>query len=215
MLGIAAAAALLVGCSMIVGQGIAALAGHPGWAWWSPGAGCCLLLAVGGLLIRAPGHGVTVAVVIAAVTAAALLSGVVRAALWAALPESVLVTALSLLAALIPFAVSGRTGIIGAGIDNDMSAHLTTAWWLQHRLGTPGVGAVGGALPDVGYPLGPHGLADALSLALHISLVHAFDAVIVVSAPLIALVSLGALPSLGRTVRVLVAALVALSYLTV
>ncbi|MEA2493116.1 MAG: hypothetical protein QOJ29_1027 [Thermoleophilaceae bacterium] len=215
MLGIAAAAAVTVGASAIVGQGVARLSGRRRWVWWAPGVGCCLLLALAGLLIRAPGRASTVLIVSAVVTLAPLLSRDVRTALAEALPDGLPVAAITLLATLLPFAVSGRSGILGSGVNNDMSAHLTTAWWLEHKLGGAGVGAVGGALPDVGYPLGPHGLADALALASHISLVHAFDSVIVVAAPLIALVSLGALQPLRRSVRIAAAVFVAVSYLTV
>lgn len=213
MLGIALAAAVTVGCSVIVGQGVAAVAGHTRWAWWAPGVGCCLLLALADLLVRTPGRATAVVVGVAIVTAAGLLSRAVRSAVVEALPDAVPVAAITLLATLLPFVVSGRTGILGAGINNDMSAHLTTAWWLEHKLGSPGIGAIGGALPDVGYPLGPHGFAAGLSLALHTSLVHAFDAVVIVAAPLTALVALGALRALARGPRVVASVLVGLCYL--
>src|SRR4051812_2467962 len=164
MLGIALAAAVMIGCSAIVGQAVAVVAGHPRWAWWAPGVGCCLLLALADLLIRTPGRATAVVVAVAILTAAGPISRALPGAVLEALPEAVPVAAITLLATLLPFAVSGRAGILGVGINNDMSAHLTTAWWLEHKLGSPGVGAIGGALPDVGYPLGPHGFAAALSL---------------------------------------------------
>lgn len=213
MLGIALAALIVVGCSVVIGQGVAALAGRTDWAWWAPGVGACAVLGVAGVLIRAPGRGSTVVIAIAVLTVAALASRAVRAGLAQALPDGLPVAVVTLAATLLPFAVSGRTGVLGAGVNNDMSAHLTTAWWLEHKIGSPGIGAIGGALPDVGYPLGPHGLADALSLALHISLVHAFNAVILASAPLTALVALGALRSVPRVPRLIAAALVGLCYL--
>jgi hypothetical protein len=210
----ALAAAVLVVSAAAIGQGVAVLAGAREWVWWAPGAGLCVMVSVAGLLIHAPGDAATVAATLAVLTVAALGFRVVRTALVAALPDAVPAALITLAAVLLPFAVSGRTGILGVGQNNDMSAHLTTAWWLQHRLGSPGIGAVGGALPDVGYPLGPHALAAALSLG-HISLVHAFNAVIVVAAPLTALVALGALKEVRRPARIAAAALVGLCYLAV
>lgn len=215
MLAIATAAALVVACSAIVGQGVAVLAGHGDRAWWAAGVGCCLLLAVAGVLIRAPGRGLTVVVACGVLTVAPLFSRAVRTALSQMLPDGLIVAGAALLATLLPFAVSGRAGIIGVGVNNDMSAHLTTAWWLEHRVGPKGTGAIGGALPDVGYPVGPHALADAVARVLHISLVHSFDAVIIVSAPILALVALGALGRLARPARLAAATLVGLCYLTV
>jgi hypothetical protein len=208
----ALATVVIVACAAAIGQLVAVLAGRREWVWWAPGVGCAAILAVAGLLIRAPGHAATVAAAIVVLTLLALASPAVRSALVAAIPEGLPVTLVTVGAALLPYAVSGRSGIPGAGDNNDMSAHLTTAWWLQHRIGTDGIGAVGGALTDVGYPLGPHGLAAALSLG-HISLVHTFNAVILVSAPLTALVALGALPPGRRLVRLAAAALVGLCYL--
>lgn len=212
MLGIAAAVAALVGCSVIVGQGVARLARHPGPAWWAPGVGACLLLSLGGLLIRAPGRGLTVVAACGAVTAVSLISRDVRAACRRLVPDGLPVAVVSSALALLPFLVSGRAGILGVGVNNDMTAHLTAAWWLEHHVGPAGVGALGGALPFVGYPLGPHALADALVRVFHISLVHAFDAVMLAAVPLIALVALGALREVRRPLRLAAAVLVGISY---
>jgi hypothetical protein len=208
----ALATVVVVACAAAIGQWIAVLAGRQEWVWWAPGVGCAAILAVAGLLIRAPGHAVTVALALIALTLLALASKAVRTALVAALPEGLPLTLITVAAGLLPYAVSGRTGVPGVGDNNDMSAHLTTAWWLQHRMGSDGIGAVGGALTDVGYPLGPHGLAAALSLG-HVSLVHAFNAVILLPAPLTALAALGALPPGRRLVRLAAAVLVGLCYL--
>lgn len=213
MLGVAAGVALFVGCSVIVGQGVARLARYPGPAWWAPGVGACLLLALGGLLIRAPGRGLTVVAACAVATVLALLSRDVRAAVWRLVPDGLPVALGGGALAMLPFAVSGRVGLIGVGINNDMSAHLTTAWWLEHRVGPQGVGALGGGLPDSGYPLGPHAIADALVRVFHGSLVHAFDAVILAPVPLVGLVALGALSGLRRPLRIAAALLVSVAYL--
>lgn len=208
----ALATVVVVACAAAIGQWLAVLAGRRDWVWWAPGVGCAAILAVAGLLIRAPGHAATVAAAIVVLTVVSLASSAVRSALVTAIPEGVPVTLVTVAATLLPFAVSGRSGIPGVGDNNDMSAHLTTAWWLQHRFGSDGIGAVGGALTDVGYPLGPHGLAAALSLG-HVSLEHTFNAVILMSAPLTALAALAALPPGRRLVRLAAAGLVGVCYL--
>ena len=48
----------------------------------------------------------------------------------------------------IPFAVSGRWGLLGVGFNNDLGLHLAWAEWLRSGFGPA---------PDAGYPLGPHG----------------------------------------------------------
>ena len=52
----------------------------------------------------------------------------------------------------IPFAVSGRWGLLGVGFNNDLGLHLAWAEWLRSGPGP---------VPEAGYPLGPHGLAVA------------------------------------------------------
>ena len=59
------------------------------------------------------------------------------------------------LAASIPFFVEGRFGILGTGLNPDMSQHLFAADRLAH--------GDGGRLISQGYPLGPHALVVAAS----------------------------------------------------
>ena len=65
----------------------------------------------------------------------------------------------------IPFAVSGRWGMLGVGFNNDLGLHLAWAEWLRSGLGPA---------PEAGYPLGPHALADAVASFPGISLGQAF-----------------------------------------
>jgi hypothetical protein len=212
VLTILLAAVLIIGCSAIVGQGLCAAAGRDEWAWWAPGVGFAAVLTLGGILINAPGHSKTTALGIAAATLGALAVPRVRSALATALPDGLPVAAITLLASLLPFLVSGRAGIIGASINNDTGAHLATAWWLEHHQGPVPVGALGGPLALVGYPVGPHGLADALSQNV-VSLVRTFDAVIIAVGPLTALVALGAVQRAPRFARWAAATLVGLCYM--
>ena len=213
MLGIALSALVLVVCSAVVGQGIAALGDRRDWVWWAPGVGFAALLTIAGVLVRVPGHAATVAAGTAAATVAALGVRSVRRALLTALADGVPVVAIAVLVSLIPFFVYGRTGILGEGVNNDPGSHLATAWWLQHHQGPAAVGAHGGAIALVGYPLGAHGLIAALGLG--VSLEQAFNGMVIALAPLTALAALGALGQAGRAARLVAALLVGLCYLAV
>ena len=104
----------------------------------------------------------------------------------------------------IPFAVSGRWGIIGVGFNNDLGLHLAWAEWLRSGLGPA---------PEAGYPLGPHALAAAIAALPGIGLGQAFVGEIFAIGILTALVTLTALDDLGPARRVLAAVLVAIPYL--
>jgi hypothetical protein len=207
------ASAVLVLASSAIGQGIRRLGGLAGWAWWSPAVGLAAILVICGVLVRLPGRAALAAAGVAVAAVLALAAPSVRRALLGAAPEGLPVGALALLLGLLPYLVSGRTGIPGAGDNNDMSAHLATAWWLETRDGWAPVGAIGGGLAPHGYPIGPHALAAATSAGLRVSLVHAFDAVILVAPVVLALAALGALPAVRRPARAAAALLVAFSYL--
>src|SRR5216110_918666 len=62
----------------------------------------------------------------------------------------------ALLVAAIPFATSGRIGILGQGLVNDdMASHLLFTEWISSHAGPT---------PDLikdGYPLGPHAIVAA------------------------------------------------------
>ena len=104
----------------------------------------------------------------------------------------------------IPFAVSGRWGLLGVGFNNDLGLHLAWAEWLRSGFGPA---------PEAGYPLGPHALADAVAAVPGIGLGQAFVGEILAIGILTALTALAALPGLGPARRVLGAVLVAASYL--
>ena len=104
----------------------------------------------------------------------------------------------------IPFAVSGRWGLLGVGFNNDLGLHLAWAEWLRSGFGPA---------PDTGYPLGPHGLAVATAAFPGIGLGQAFVGEIIAIGVLTGLTALGALRELGAGRRLLAATLVALPYL--
>jgi hypothetical protein len=165
------------------------------------------VLTVTGFLARAPGHATsaTIGLVLLLIAAAALLwwrPHQVRAATL--LREGWPVALIVALAFSIPFAVSGRWGIIGVGFNNDLGLHLAWAEWLRSGLGPA---------PEAGYPLGPHALAAGIAALPGIGLGQAFVGEIFAIGILTALVTLTALDDLGPARRVLAAVLVAIPYL--
>src|SRR3978361_1168083 len=153
MIGTYASAALICAASLLVGRAVLSLAGRRSWSWLERGVGLAGVLAVTGLLARAPGHGtsVTLGVVVLLAVAALVawrLPYEAPGALRGGLPVAIVV----LLARAIPVAVRGRWGLLGVGFNNDRGLHLAWAEWLRSGFGPA---------PVPGYPLGPHGLAVA------------------------------------------------------
>ena len=205
MIGTYASAALICAASLLVGRAILSLAGRRSWSWLEPGVGLAAVLAVTGVLARAPGHGTSVTLgVVALLVVAALLvwrlpyeaPGALRAGLPVAIVVAVVLS--------IPFAVSGRWGLLGVGFNNDLGLHLAWAEWLRSGFGPA---------PDTGYPLGPHGLAVATAAFPGIGLGQAFVGEIVAIGVLTGLTALGALRELAPGRRLLAATLVAVPYL--
>jgi hypothetical protein len=207
MIGTYASAALICAASLLVGRALLSLAGRDSWSWLGPGAGFAALVAVTGVLARAPGHATsaTLGVILLLAAAAAIVfvrprpSGG-REAVRHGLPVAIVVAVVL----SIPFAISGRWGLLGVGFNNDLGLHLAWAEWLRGGAGP---------VPDVGYPLGPHGLADAVAALPGIGLGQAFVGEIFAIGVLTGLTALGALPGLKPARRLLAATLVAVPYL--
>jgi hypothetical protein len=207
MIGTYASAALICAVSLLVGRAVLSLAGRRSWSWLEPAAGLGAVLTVTGALARAPGHGTSAT---AGVLILVLLAGLVTwrlplqapGALRTGLPVAIVVV----LALTIPFAASGRWGLLGVGFNNDLGLHLAWAEWLRSGFGPA---------PDAGYPLGPHGLAVAVAAFPGIGLGQAFIGEIVAIGVLTGLTALGALRGMTPGRRTVAAALVALPYLAV
>jgi hypothetical protein len=205
MIGTYASAALICAVSLLVGRALLSLAGRREWSWLEPAMGLAAVLTVTGVLARAPGHASSAtAGVVLLIVVAALVAWRLPYSAPAAWRTGVPVAIVVLLALAIPFAVSGRWGLLGVGFNNDLGLHLAWAEWLRSGFGPA---------PDAGYPLGPHGLAAATAAVPGIGLGQAFIGEIVAIGVLTGLTALGALRELAPVRRVVAAAMVALPYL--
>jgi hypothetical protein len=221
MIGTYVAAALICAASLLVGRALLLLAGRDSWSWLEPAAGLGAVLTVTGILARAPGHGASATIGVVLLVTAAAIVVLVRPpvvggaredahrpdlalrrgeALRQGLPVAIAVAVVL----SIPFAVSGRWGLLGVGFNNDLGLHLAWAEWLRGGFGPA---------PDAGYPLGPHGLAVAAAALPGIGLGQAFIGEIFAIGILTGLTALAALPGFGPARRLLAATLVAVPYL--
>jgi hypothetical protein len=220
VIAVALAAVAILAAAALVGHAVCALCGARGAPSWAPVVGLGVLMAVARVGIAAPRHATVAAAATGAVTLAGLAVCIVavrrgrRAGILDPWLDRLPVAAGVLFACSIPFLVAGYAGILGVGDNNDMSAHLTAAWWLDARGPVRPMGALGDSLVGEGYPLGPHALVAAVSRGLGVSLVHAFNALTIVIPVLTALAALGALGSrVPRIVRWVAASLVGVCYL--
>jgi hypothetical protein len=205
MLGTYASAALICAASMLVGRALLSLAGRDSWSWLEPAAGLGVIVTVSGILARAPGHGTsaTLGIIFLVIAAGVLVARGPRVASGAVRSGLPVAIAIGLILA-IPFAVSGRWGLIGVGFNNDLGLHLAWAEWLRSGFGPT---------PFAGYPLGPHGLAVAVAALPGLSLGQAFLGEVLAISVLTGLTALAALTELPPMRRILAAVLVTVTYL--
>src|SRR5215211_8014854 len=236
MLGVYASAAAILVASLVLGRALLHIVGLSVHTWLGGVVGFAVLTIACPLLIRLPGRGTTVAILLALITIAAMLY------LWwedrggrllarrspAAQPHrdqpeiqapgegrpqsswalGVLVALIVLVAASLPFAFNERDGVLGEGIyTNDQGAQLFWTDWLQHGVG-PEPNAV-----RLGYPTGPQAVAAASAEATNTSLLDSFNGLLLAIPVLTALAALAALGDLPPARRAIGASLTGLPYL--
>lgn len=211
MLEAYAATALILAASLLIGAAILDLLGWPRPAWLAGATGLAALVVIAPFAIRLPGRALTAAILIGLLCLAAALR------LWRvrrahagepAWPAAVAVVAIALALASLPFVLNERAGVLGEGIyTNDHAAQLYWAEWLRDGFG-PEPSAV-----RFGYPVGPQAVAAITAEATGVSLVAAFNGLLIAIPALTGLAALGALADLAPGRRIAVAGICALPYL--
>ncbi len=237
MLGVYASAAVILLASLVLGRALLHIVGLSVHTWLGGVAGFAVLTIACPLLIRLPGRGITVAILLGL----AMIGGMLY--LWRedrggrllarraptaepaagdaaetgppgeGHPQStwalgVLVALIILVAASLPFAFNERNGVLGEGVyTNDQAAQLYWTDWLQHGLG-PEPNAV-----RFGYPTGPQSVAATVAEATNISLLDSFNGLLLAIPILTGLTALGVMGALSPSRRVIAASLTALPFL--
>src|SRR5215204_6296206 len=234
MLGVYASAAAILVASLVLGRALLHVVGLSVHTWLGGVVGFAALTIACPLLIRLPGRGITVSVLLGLITIVAILF------LWredrgGRLPArraprarrdprtlgepgdpehhstwmlGALVVVIVIAAASLPFAFNERNGILGEGIyTNDQAAQLFWTDWLQHGVG-PEPNPV-----RFGYPTGPQSVSATVAEATDTSLLDSFNGLLLVIPVLTALTALGVMGSLSPSRRVIAASLTAIPYL--
>jgi hypothetical protein len=203
------AGALIVAASLLLGSAIMAIAGLPRHSAVGPATGISALLVICGIAVKLPGHAVTAAVVVGlALIGCFVVFGRTRLPAGTLRIGAIVAVIGAALVVAIPFATSGRVGILGQGLVNDdMASHLLFTEWISSHAGPT---------PDLikdGYPLGPHAIVAATAKVSGASLIEAFAGLTGAIAVLLALTAYGALEGLRGWLRVPAAVLAASPYL--
>jgi hypothetical protein len=203
------AGALIIVASLLLGSAVMAIAGLPRHSSVGPAAGISALLVICGIAVKLPGHAVTAAVVVGvALIGCFVIFGRTRAPAGAVRIGAIVAVIGAALVVAIPFATSGRVGILGQGLVNDdMASHLLFTEWISSHAGPT---------PDLikdGYPLGPHAIVAAVSKVSGASLIEGFAGLTGAIAVLLALTAYGALGGIRGWLRVPAAVLAASPYL--
>src|SRR5829696_4116047 len=203
------AGALIAAASLLLGAAIMVIAGLPRHSAVGPATGISALLVICGIAVKLPGHAVTAAVAVGlALIGCLVVFGRSRVPAWAVRTGAIVAVIGAALVVAIPFATSGRVGILGQGLVNDdMASHLLFTEWISSHAGPT---------PDLikdGYPLGPHAIVAATAKVSGASLIEGFAGLTGAIAVLLALTAYGALGGIRGWLRVPAAVLAASPYL--
>src|SRR4051795_4128899 len=209
MLSALLAGALIVAASLLLGSAGLGIAGPPRHLAAVPATGIGALLVICGVAIKLPGHAVTAAIAVGlALVGCFFVFGRAPGATGRVRIGAFVVVIGAALVAAIPFAASGRIGILGQGLVNDdMASHLLFTEWISSHAGPT---------PDLikgGYPLGPHAIVAATAKVSGASLIEGFAGLTGAIAVLLALTAYGALGGLRGWLRVPAAVLASSPYL--
>ncbi len=206
MIGTYVAVVAVCVSSPAIGQAVLGLCGVPRWSWLAPAVGLALVTAICWGTVRLPGDGVIGAVLVGLATLGSV------AFLWRrveGIPEArgigACVAAAALAATALPFIAEGHFGILGTGLNPDMSQHLLAADRLADGYGSE--------LLRQGYPMGPHAIVVSLDKGLGVSLVHGFTGLTIAVAVLAPLTALAAFPDRPPLRAIAAALVVGLPYL--
>jgi hypothetical protein len=238
MLGVYASAAAILVASFVLGRALLHLVGLSVHTWLGGVVGFAVLTIACPLLIRLPGRGVTVAVLLGLITIAAMLylwredrGGRLPARRASAAgqrtggdhptlaapgegePQSnwalgTLVALIILVAASLPFAFNERDGVLGEGIYTNDQA--AQLYWTDWL--QHGIGPEPNAV-RFGYPTGPQSVAATVAEATNTSLLDSFNGLLLAIPVLTALTALGVMGALSPARRVVAASLTALPFL--
>src|SRR3954462_8663489 len=203
------AGALITAASLLLGSAVMAIAGLPRHSPVGPAAGISVLLVICGIAVKLPGHAVTAAAAVGlALIGCFVVFGCTRAPAGAFRIGAIVAVIGAVLVVAIPFATSGRVGILGQGLVNDdMASHLLFTEWISSHAGPT---------PDLikdGYPLGPHAIVAVTAKVSGASLIEGFAGLTGAIAVLLALTAYGALGGLRGWLRVPAAVLASSPYL--
>ena len=207
MLATYASALLIVVASLFVGRAFFAVLGRRETQWFETSVGLALLIVVCSVATRAPGRSTTALVICTALLVGSIIylrtSFADRDSFLMAAPVIVLIG----LVASIPFILAGQIGILGIGVQNDLASHLLWADYLQEPTGVVPNGI------QIGYPVGPHGMAATLADALGTQPLYGFFGLLLATLVITGMTSLNLLRELPPLRRTLGAVLIAVPYL--
>jgi hypothetical protein len=209
MLSAYGACAILLAVASILGRAICGVCGVDRWTWTAPAVGFAALLTVVDAVIRLPGGGWTSLFVVLTLVVASI-GFVARKGLGIdagslALAAGPVVVAVAVFASG-SYLINNDFGIPGVSILNDFAGHLPWAEALREH-DSPF------KLIIPGYPIGCFALAGTVGRLPGISVLAAFQGILIVTPVILAVTTLALFERLGLFARVLASTVVSLAYL--
>lgn len=198
-------AAVVVAGSLLLGHALGVIGVRSRAA--APAVGLALLIIISSIVIKLPGNATTASGIMLAVFLGAAVVVIKRRRLWRFPWVPLVVACAAGLGAAIPFISTGRVGLPGVSLDNDMAQHLEYAEALRSGVTRSIYG-----LPTA-YPLGPHSLVATLASGLDARLDLAFTGLLIATVIVTALTGANALRGEAVYKRAVIGVFAALLYL--